>query len=203
MTCLHVWEYFATRKDGQHGVIVPLFGNGYTAVQLVQPTLIAQDERLDLAVIDLDGLRDFGEKRPFVLEESTIHRAARNDTLVILGFAGMWRESRANYSGFKYGALPFVVGDISRELDSIIVSEGNASNNEVFGYLDTQPRINISGDSCGGLSGAPAFSLADDGRSFKLAGFVRERAHGALILTAATCLGDLLQSPECRGEAGA
>jgi hypothetical protein len=98
--------------------------------------------------------------------------------------------------------LPFVVGDVSRELDSIVVSEGNPSNNEVFSYLDSQPRPKNSSDSCGGLSGAPAFCVADDGRSFELVGFVRERAYGALVLTAASCLENLLRRLDCSGEVG-
>jgi hypothetical protein len=54
----------------------------------------------------------------------------------------------------------------------------------VFEYFDTEPRQPDSNDSCGGLSGAPAFYVSR--KPFKIAGFIRERALGSLILTRAS-----------------
>ena len=75
--------------------------------------------------------------------------------LSCLGSLGMWRESAQNQSSFSFGALPFVVTDLSPS--SIVIAEQN--NKDVFEHLDSQPRRTGLPDSCGGLSGAPAFFI--------------------------------------------
>lgn len=107
LTCFHVWKYW--QSLGKEGAIVVLLGEGYVAVHLKQPKLVAWDEAKDIAIIDLKGVGDLGQKAWFNLVPENMHVPAQGDILVVLGFPGMWRESAQNQSSFSFGALPFVI----------------------------------------------------------------------------------------------
>ena len=196
VTCYHVWKYLQHRNgENNPGVMVALLNDGYGAFHIKHPTLLTRDDtlrladELDLAVIDVTGVQDYGEKKCFPFDDATIHNAVQDDILVTIGFPGMWRKSDMNFSRVSSGPLPFVITDVTKRL--LIVSEANQFNREVFEYLDAEPRGPDSGDSCGGLSGAPAFYVSQ--KPFKIAGFVRERALGSLNLTRASTITTLIQ----------
>ena len=195
-TCYHVWKHFQHRNgDDNSGVMVALLHDGHGAFHMKHPKLLTKNEtlgladKLDLAVIDMTGIRNYGEKICFPFNCRTIHNAIQGDILVTIGFPGMWRKSGVNSCRVSSGLLPFVVTDTTQRL--LIVSEANKYNRDVFSYLDKEPREPNSKDSCGGLSGAPAFYVSR--KPFKIAGFIQERALGALTLTRASALTELIQ----------
>jgi hypothetical protein len=158
---------------------------------LKKPSLIVSDEIEDIAVFDLVGIGPVPQKDWFRLIPENVYAPKTEDILVVLGFPGMWRASAKNRSSFQYGPLPFVVGDVSSY--SIAIAEKR--NSEVFEYLDSQPQPDASGDSCGGLSGAPAFFITP-AQEIKLAGCVKHRACGALMMSRASLVMDLFGKRE-------
>ena len=195
VTCYHVWKHFQHRNGkNKPGVLVALLKGGHGAFHIKCPTLLTKQgkiglaDELDLALIDLTGAEFFGVKKCFPFNSATIHDAVQGDTVVAMGFPGMWRKSEKNHSRFQSGPLPFVVRDVTPQ--SLIVPEGNHLNREVFAYLDAEPRHPDSKDSCGGLSGAPAFFV--NRKPFKIAGFITQRSLGALMLTKASLVVELI-----------
>jgi hypothetical protein len=189
VTCNHVLEHF------QSGVIIALLNDGHGAFHIKHPKLLAKKEKLglakelDIALIDVTGVKEFGEKKCFPFSSESVHDTVQSDIVVTMGFPGMWRKSEVNSSCFSTGPLPFMVGDVTQR--SLIISEANKFNREVFDYLDQEPRCPDSKDSCGGLSGAPAFYVSR--KPFKIAGFIIKRALGSLILTRASTIMELIE----------
>jgi|ERR1035437_3870152 hypothetical protein len=196
VTCYHVWEELQHRNGkNSPGVLIALLNDGYGgAFRINRPTLLTKDEKLglakelDLVVIDFTGVEGISEKKCFPFGSESIHDAKQGDVVVTMGFPGMWRKSEKNFTRVKSGPLPFVVEDVTQK--SLIISERNHRNQEVFSYLDAEPRVPESKDSCGGLSGAPAFYVNQ--KPFKIAGFIIERAFGILRLTRASLVKELI-----------
>jgi hypothetical protein len=166
--------------------MIVAFGDGHP-VHLKNPKLIASDAETDIAVIDLAGIGRLEQKAWFQLSGISVRVPAKGDILVVLGFPSIWRNSAKNQSTFKFGPIPLVVGDFSER--TIALAE--QSNSEVFEYLDSQPQQTGGHDSCGGLSGAPAFFISPK-REVKLGGVVYRRAAGFLQVARATLVLNLL-----------
>jgi hypothetical protein len=195
VTCYHVWKHLQHRNGKNNpGVIVALLNDGHGAFHIKHPTLLTPVDKLgladelDLAAIDLTGVQNFGEKVCFPFGSATVHDTIQGDIVVSIGFPGMWRQSEVNSSCFSSGPLPFMVGDVTQR--TLVVSEADQFNREVFAYLDAEPRGLDSKDSCGGLSGVPAFYVNQ--KPFKIAGFITQRAIGGLMLTRASLVMELI-----------
>lgn len=196
VTCKHVWDYLQTRNGkNSPGVLVALLGEGSGgAYHIEHPKIVIDEEKLgladdlDLAVIDVTGIHTFGEKKLFPFTAAQVCEAVPGDTVVVVGFPAMWRKARKNACFVRSGPLPLVVGDATRT--RMVISESNPLNKEVFAYMDAEPRRAGLNDSCGGLSGSPVFFVRS--KPFRIAGFIVERAMGALMMTRASAVMDLI-----------
>ncbi len=152
VTCKHVWDYWRTANNGSPGAIVAFPGNGYTGVE-VQPSAMFQDDEADIAAVRFPPSQITDkQKNYYPLDLLGVAEAKVGETLVAVGYPGMWRESGENKSKMCYSLLPFNVTGVSAR--SFVAEE--RANAEVLEDLDgIAEKAGRRNDARGGLSGAP------------------------------------------------
>lgn len=183
VTCNHIWEWWREALDGNPGAFVVLLGSGYTALE-IEPGAIYANSEADVAAVQfpLTQLTD-SQNAFYPLDEIGYQDARVGETLIAVGYPGMWRESSHNHSAMRYSLFPFTVTDVATR--GFVAAE--AANTEVLVDLDKiAADLGRARDALGGLSGAPVFDVCS--RPFKLVGFVRERGSGGVFFAHARSL---------------
>ena len=163
VTCYHVWEYYETQFDVNPETVLALALNeGEPCIAFRNPKerRLAFDRELDLAVFEFAP--DFCHSKSwFRMTEHPAPKVEKGECIVTMGFPGICRTVSGTVCNFNGVAMPLVVTDIS---DRTIAAFSDKENQSVLSDMK---------DSLAGISGSPAYRLADNGQ-LQLVGFAKQ-----------------------------
>ena len=162
VTCYHVWEYYETQFAVNPETVLALALNeGEPCIAFRNPKerRLAFDRELDLAVFEFAP--DFCHSKSwFRMTERLVPKVEKGECIVTMGFPGVCRTVSGTVCNFNCVAIPLVVTDIN---DRTIAA---------FSVEENQSVLCDMKDSLAGISGSPAYRLADNG-SLELVGFAK------------------------------